>query len=193
MAHDPTSTSEREHTPSADKKVRDRDLTIDVDPDLVLKLVTQEDASRIFQLVETNRQFLKQWISWADERFDEGFNQESIQNNLDAYDAGTAYAMGIYAQGKLVGAVDIRHLDGAEEPEIGYWLEEAAQGKGYATRSALALMTYAQRQHGIGKVILHTKVDNDASSGVAERLGFRLAGEYVDTGDVHRKWYALEP
>jgi ribosomal-protein-serine acetyltransferase len=175
-----------------DKEMRDRHLTINVGPDLALRLVTQEDADRIFRLVEANRQFLKQWISWADERFDDNFNQKLIQNNLDAYDAGTAYAMGIYAQGKLAGVVDIRNLDGIEEPEIGYWLEEAAQGKGYATRSAQALINYAKRQHGIKKVVLRTMVDNDASSGVAERLGFRLVDNHVSSDEVHGKWYELD-
>lgn len=170
---------------------RDRELTIDIAPDLFLKLVTLEDAETILELVTANREFLGKWVAWANDKYDEAFNKQFIQHNLDAYDAGTAYAMGIYSEGKLVGVVDIRNLDEKEDPEVGYWLVEEAQGKGLATISAQALIDYAKQRHGIKKVVLHTMKNNDASSRVAERLGFLYVGE-VMLGDVHEKRFEKE-
>src|SRR5690349_20996450 len=118
-----------------DKQPRSRSFELPVDADLVLRLVTQEDAEKVHELVMNNLEFLRPWVGWANESFTSEANRKFIQDNLDAYDAGTAYALGIYDHGELAGVGDIRNLDGKQDPEVGYWLAKAAQGKGLATRS----------------------------------------------------------
>lgn len=165
-------------------------LEIPVDEDLTLRLVTLNDADRVHALITANLKFLSPWVGWADESFTREANKEFIRRNLDAYDAGTAYALGIYEEGFLRGVVDIRGIDDSSTGvEVGYWLAEDAQGKGLATRSVQTLIDYVRRHHNISYVVLHTMVGNEASVKVAERLGFEFVGEA--DGKVPEKRYML--
>ncbi|HEV8229700.1 MAG TPA: GNAT family N-acetyltransferase, partial [Candidatus Limnocylindria bacterium] len=52
--------------------------------------------------------------------------------------------------------------------------------RGYATESALALMDWATREHGVRRFISSTTPENAPSLRVHEKLGFRRTGEIVD-------------
>ena len=132
-----------EQKPSREEEPRNRSLEIPLDSTVTLRLVTLEDAEKVYNLVTSNLEFLRPWVGWANDSFNRQFNEDFIRRNLNAYDAGTAYAMGIYDHDKLAGVVDIRNLDGQEDPEIGYWLAETAQGKGW--QPALPTRCYGTR------------------------------------------------
>jgi ribosomal-protein-serine acetyltransferase len=64
--------------------------------------------------------------------------------------------------------------------EIGYWLSEAATGKGLMTRAARAMLGYAFETLGLNKVGLQAEVENTPSRAVADRLGFAFEGVHRD-------------
>lgn len=156
---------------------RDRFLEIPVDKSVRLRLVTLVDAKRVHDLAQANLKFLSPWVGWANESFDIAASEAFIRHNLEEYDAGYAYAMGIYEDDVLRGVVDIRGLsDSPYESEVGYWLAGSVQGRGLATRATRALIDYACNHHKIHRLVLHTYVRNEASSRVAGRLGFAFKG-----------------
>jgi ribosomal-protein-serine acetyltransferase len=81
--------------------------------------------------------------------------------------------------------------------EVGYFIVQAATGKGFATEAALATVRYAFEQLGALRVELQCRVDNPASKRVAEKCGFTFEGRFRQR---HRKksgalvdvlWYGL--
>jgi len=170
----------------------DDNLEIRVDDHVTLRLITQGAASEVYRLIRDNLSYLEPWVGWATEAFDEAANRRFIQDNIDAYHEGTAYAMGVYDDGALQGVVDIRNLDTPKAtPEVGYWLAEKAQGKGLATRSVQALIDFSRAHHDINTIVLHTLPGNEASGRVAERLGFMYEGEVTDENGVREERYSL--
>jgi len=66
---------------------------------------------------------------------------------------------------------------------IGYGIDEAHRGNGYAMRACRLLVPMA-RHHGMGKLIITNDIANDASQRVCEKLGAR----FIHTADIPR-WH----
>jgi RimJ/RimL family protein N-acetyltransferase len=86
--------------------------------------------------------------------------------------------LGIYLDGALIGVVGF-HLDGGQEPELGYWLAEEHWGHGYMSEAAQALVD-AARKTGVAALRSRALAENSASRGVLRKLGFIEVGEGKD-------------
>jgi RimJ/RimL family protein N-acetyltransferase len=75
------------------------------------------------------------------------------------------------ASGQWLGRMGPWYPEGWPGPEVGWGLIAAAQGKGYATESASAVMDYCVGTLGWREIIHCIDKDNLASIKVAERLG----------------------
>jgi RimJ/RimL family protein N-acetyltransferase len=71
-------------------------------------------------------------------------------------------------------------LGATDAVELGWSVFAPERRKGYATETAVALMDWAARTHGIRRFISATTPDNAASLRVHEKLGFERTGEVVD-------------
>ncbi|MGH7295888.1 MAG: GNAT family N-acetyltransferase, partial [Polyangiaceae bacterium] len=71
------------------------------------------------------------------------------------------------------------------EIEIGWAMHHAHWGKGYATESASAALTYALGPVGARRVIAFVGQANGASIGVATKIGMMRAGEVDFYGQAH--------
>jgi RimJ/RimL family protein N-acetyltransferase len=93
--------------------------------------------------------------------------------------AGQAIAFAIeeVATGLFAGTVGLLRFSWEEHRgEIGYWLAPEGRGRGLATRAVRLLGPWALEELGLGRLALHTDVDNAASQAVAERAGFTREG-----------------
>lgn len=63
--------------------------------------------------------------------------------------------------------------------EFGYTIFEGYRRKGYATEASEALIAWATDEHGVQNYVLSMAPGNDASVGVAKKLGFSKAGEWI--------------
>lgn len=61
--------------------------------------------------------------------------------------------------------------------ELGYWIGEEYQGKGYATEASRVLIKRAFDDLNIERIYASYKCENMASKRVLEKLGFRYYGE----------------
>lgn len=75
---------------------------------------------------------------------------------------------------------------------LGYCLEDAAWGRGYATEAARALLDWAFATLDLNRVQSETDTRNPASARVLEKLGFRREGTLrencVVEGEVSDSW-----
>jgi RimJ/RimL family protein N-acetyltransferase len=77
---------------------------------------------------------------------------------------------------EILGAVGLS-VDGAEiSGDLGYWVAPEARRRGVATRGGRLLCHLAFEQLRLGYVGLMAAAGNEASNGVARRLGFTLEG-----------------
>ena len=99
-----------------------------------------------------------------------------LATHIDEWRAGTAHRFAIVHQGALVGCVDVDEIE-AGEGSLGYWLGEAAWGRGLASEAARAVIDFAFGPLGLLRLTSGHAADNPASGRVLEKLGFRPAGE----------------
>jgi RimJ/RimL family protein N-acetyltransferase len=105
--------------------------------------------------------------------------------------AGQALTLGVEVAGtgELAGDVvlfwhSLEHLSG----EIGYVLDPAHAGRGYATEAARALLGLAFDGLGLHRVVARLDERNGASAAVARRLGMRQEARLVDNELFKGEW-----
>jgi len=90
--------------------------------------------------------------------------------------AGTAYRFAAVLDGEVIGCADVDEITRGRG-DLGYWLDEAAWGRGFASEAAGAVIAYAfdvLRLDGLNSG--HAR-DNPASGTVLRKLRFRRIGE----------------
>lgn len=152
-------------------------ITIKVDDDLQLRLLQMEDADQLFDMTDSNRPYLREWLPWVDSNQSVQDSRRFIQNILDQYRANEGFQCGVWFKGQLAGVVGFHKVDWMNKNvEIGYWLAETYQGKGLMTRSCKALVDYAFNEFKLKRVQIRCATGNIKSCAIPERLGFRKEG-----------------
>ncbi|MBB2836348.1 MULTISPECIES: GNAT family N-acetyltransferase [Rhizobium] len=77
-------------------------------------------------------------------------------------------------KGECVGQVGINHGPLFPEKELGWFVYDGHEGRGYATEAALALRDWAFSALKLPSLVSYIAPGNTASVAVAERLGARL-------------------
>jgi RimJ/RimL family protein N-acetyltransferase len=85
--------------------------------------------------------------------------------------AGEAYRFAVEREGRMVGVVDVDRI-AEREGSLGYWLDRAAWGRGYAFEAAHAVTRFAFEDVGLSKLKSGHAHDNPASGRILTRLGF---------------------
>jgi RimJ/RimL family protein N-acetyltransferase len=83
--------------------------------------------------------------------------------------------------GALVGRSGLHyHRIWPDEPEVGWLIETAWQGRGFATEAGAACVTWAFDQLGFDRLVSICTPDNLASRRVMQKLGFVLERDVED-------------
>ena len=75
--------------------------------------------------------------------------------------------------------------------ELGYTVFREDRRRGYAREATLALMDWAQREHGVGHFVASIGPANEPSLALARQLGFTKIGEQIDPEDGPEDVFAL--
>lgn len=143
-------------------------------PRLVLRVIaaTRENAERLFDIIEQNRDFLEAWqghfeyIHNADDVLDFiGRRAKQIEDN-------TGMCFYIYRGAEIIGRIRFS-VTAPGECEIGCWLVESATGNGYMAESLGALESELFK-FGFNKIIIDVDAGNTPSENVARRAGYVL-------------------
>ncbi|HEY4941449.1 MAG TPA: GNAT family N-acetyltransferase [Rhizomicrobium sp.] len=89
---------------------------------------------------------------------------------------GTAYRFAILYGGRMIGLVDLDEIANGEG-DLGYWLDEAYWGQGFAFEAAEAVVRFGFEQAGLTALNSGHAADNPASGRVLTRLGFAYLDE----------------
>ena len=148
-------------------------FTYNIDEDLALKLVTIQDAPRIFELTDESRTYLKQWLPWLDTTKTVQDTESYIKFTLKLFTDNKGLNTAIVYKGEIVGIAGFNDINWSNRTAyIGYWLGEFYQGHGIMTRVAKALTEYAFAELKLNKVEIRAAQGNQKSRSIPERLGY---------------------
>jgi ribosomal-protein-serine acetyltransferase len=154
-----------------------------VDKDIRLKVVEPEDAEPIFNTIDNEREYLKEWLPFVEETHDITYTKTFIENTIASHSHDLTFT--ISYQNQFVGIIGLKDTDlGNRKTEIGYWLSEKFQHKGIVTRSCTALIEFAFNDMNLHRIQLKAATKNLKSQAVAQRLGFTVEGIERD-GELH--------
>ena len=163
---------------------------------LRLRPFDDADADGLFAL-HSNARVLRYWDAppWSErvraERFMTACRQMAEEGT------GTRLALDRVSDGAFIGWGSLtRWNPDYRSASLGYCLDDAAWGHGYATETARALLQWAFDTRDLNRVQAETDTRNVASARVLEKLGFVREGtlreDCVVNGEVSDSWvYAL--
>lgn len=156
-------------------------ITIRVDDTLTLRTLELRDATALFALTETCREYLREWLPWLDATQTVDDTKAFIEGTLRQLAASNGFQTAIWNNEQLVGIIGYHRMDWANRStSVGYWLGKQFQGKGTMTRSCRALVQYAFYDLGLHRVEIRCAVENKKSRAIPERLGFYGEGTLRD-------------
>ena len=124
---------------------------------------------------------LHKWMRWAENR--DAFTAEAMEIRNRHVMASFILREGIEligieaATGTAVIWCGLHDIDWqGRQCDTGWWVRKSAQGQGFATEAANALVRYAFGALGMRRIGLTHSGGNEASRRIAERLGFSFEG-----------------
>jgi len=158
------------------------------------RLISPEDAPVLARLLRLNRDFLAPWEPLRDDDFfTEDRQRVMIQDALREHQEGRNLPLVIVdGTGGVIGRITLNSIvRGAfQSCSVGYWVSEAAGGRGVATAALKQVISIAFGELGLHRLQAETLLHNVASQTVLERNGFvrigmapsylRIAGRWQD-------------
>ena len=156
---------------------------------LVLREFTEEDIPAVLAYQRTPeyqrlrgrdrytlaeaRQFVATFIGWQ-------FESPRLRYQL---------AISLKSHPRFIGTCGVRvQRPEVGEATIGYELDPAYWGQGYATESSERILSFAFGELGLRRVIAWCHVDNSGSIRVLEKLGMRREGRSENSAAVPKRW-----
>lgn len=148
-----------------------------VDDEVVLKLLETRHAHQLFELTDSCRSYLKEWLPWLDGTRSTEDTQSFIVMTRTQFASNKGFQTGIWYQGNIAGVIGFNEINWANRSaSIGYWLCERYQGKGIMTKSCKVLIDYAFKELKLNRVEIRCAEKNLSSRAIPERLGFAKEG-----------------
>jgi [ribosomal protein S5]-alanine N-acetyltransferase len=140
---------------------------------LLLREITLEDASFIFELVNTPN-----WLRFIGDRGiktkedAKAYIEESYLESYKTHGFG-AYVMIQKSEGVVIGSCGLYKRPNLDYPDIGFAMLPQYGKMGYAFEAASALMEYAKTTLNLNTILAITLQENENSIALLEKIGLR--------------------
>jgi RimJ/RimL family protein N-acetyltransferase len=150
-------------------------------PRLLIRPKQVGDGALTSAAVAETWEELHKWTRWAENRDDFTVEQMEIRNRhvMASFILRQDIELtGIEtATGTPVAWCGLRYIDWqGRQCDTWYWVRKSAQGQGFATEGANAMVHYAFGALGMQRIGLTHSAGNEASRRIAESLGFSFEG-----------------
>ncbi|MBV8046422.1 MAG: GNAT family N-acetyltransferase [Paludibacterium sp.] len=172
-------------------------IEIAVGDGIVLREPREDDADRLFALIDANRVLLGRWMPWLDYMRHDGDSLTYIRYSQEGNREGRFLNLLIWVDDEPAGVLCYFALEPAQRrSEIGYWLGQRWHGRGIMSRACQALIDYGFGHLNLYRIQIACAVDNLPSRALPERLGFTFEGvlhgrEWVGERVLDHAIYAL--
>lgn len=143
---------------------------------VVLRRLQVEDSERIFEILQSDPEISKYYITWT---VGVTSNQD-VEDRISDFVISHSARYGIFLDGILVGYIGLVQYEGRkneDEYDIGYFCDPSCRGKGIVTSAASALIAAATQHIKVSSFALYIADRNKASQAVANNLGFSRTDE----------------
>ena len=147
-----------------------------LNPQTYVRSLTNSDALDLFNLINSNRDYLSKWLGWVGntKAIEDAASFIEYANKLGENGSVT---LAIFYQNKLAGLCCYHPIDFKnKKADLGYWIGEEFSGNQLATMATKYLITNAFSNLGLNKVGIMCATENMASRKIAEKLGLKLDG-----------------
>jgi ribosomal-protein-serine acetyltransferase len=155
-----------------------------------LRLLEESDADELYAVINANRAYLARWMPWAPSQTLEG-TLEFIRWSRRQFADNGGFQLAIVDDGRIVGVLGFHHVDWQNRcTSIGYWIAEAAQGRGTVSEAVRVLLEHGFGVWKLNRIEIRVGVGNARSRAIPARLGFteegilrqaeRVGDRYVD-------------
>jgi len=152
-------------------------MTIEIDKEIKLTQLEQSDAKDIFETIDSQREYLGRWLPFVAFTREISDSEQFVDSVVNAPGERFEYLFAIRKKDQFVGLIGFKDTDRVNrKTEIGYWLSEKCQKQGIVTKSVDRLCDFAFQQLGINRIQIKCAVENQSSSNIPKRLGFKLEG-----------------
>jgi ribosomal-protein-serine acetyltransferase len=152
-------------------------FSFSINKDISIELLQQHHKEELFELIDSNRVHLREWLLWVDKRRSPSDFETIIPLWIRNYADNNGFDAGIRFHGELVGMVGLHYIDWhTRSTSIGYFLAEYSQGKGIISTVISALLEYLFTVQKLNRVVIQCAVNNYKSIRIPERLGFTKEG-----------------
>jgi ribosomal-protein-serine acetyltransferase len=164
-----------------------------VEPGIEIKQFEPREAEAVFEVVERNRAYLREWLPWVDRTS----SPEDIRNFIrdvaqTQYAANQGPVTGIWVEGAFAGSMGCHPIDWAHRHcSVGYWLDQGRQGRGTITRCCATLLDHLFHELGLHRVTIQCATGNLRSCAIPQRLGFTREGVAREAEWVNDRWVDL--
>ena len=172
-------------------------MTIAVTDNIILELLDSWHASETFALIDSNRQYLREWLPWVDHMRTAADFKNYIQRTQQQAKDETDYGFVVKFNGKIAGRIGLHYIDRQNKTgALGYWLGESFAGNGIITKACAVLINFAFDKLQLNRVEIKCATGNTKSKAIAERLGFKQEGilkqaEFVNTHFIDLYLYSM--
>ncbi|MEH7116346.1 GNAT family protein [Neobacillus vireti] len=167
-------------------------FTLKVDHEIELQLFQRHHSLTLFQLIEENREHLREWMPWVDNMTTPFQVETVIPIWLNQFAENSGLNVGILYRGELVGSLGLHQIDWYNSmASIGYYLSKKAEGHGIITRSVKSLLNYSFFQMGLNRIEIRCGVKNIKSRAIPERLRFVKEGIVRDGEHLNGHFHDL--
>lgn len=162
-----------------------------IDELLELQLLSLSHRDELFNLVDTNREHLREWLPWLDVNTSPKDTESFIQSAISRYESGKGPQYAVFYNAALCGVCGFHSIDkGNRIGGVGYWLSKTCLGKGIMTMSVKTIIKAGFLEYGLNRIEIACATSNQRSRAIPKRLGFKfegvlrerelLYGKYVD-------------
>jgi ribosomal-protein-serine acetyltransferase len=164
-----------------------------VDDNLHLERVKLSHAMQIFDTINQDRNYLRQWLPFVDQTRSVEDTENFLRSILSSPEKTKNEVYTIWFKGEFSGLAGFKEMDWINhKTEIGYWLAEKAQGKGIMTRTVKKMIDFGFRNMNFNRIQIKVATGNFKSSAIPQRLHLLLEG-IERHGEFHTdKYFDLE-
>ncbi|NJO87870.1 MAG: GNAT family N-acetyltransferase [Chloroflexia bacterium] len=150
---------------------------IEIDKDTILKQIQLSDATEIFATIDSQREYLGEWLPFVKTTEKITDTENFIKSVLEAPKDKQEYIFVIRFNNKFAGIIGFRDTDHMNlKTEIGYWLSEQFQGKGIITRAVKEIINFTFNKLDMNRLQIRCAVDNQKSKRIPQKLNFTFEG-----------------
>ena len=156
-----------------------------------IRVVSEDDADPLADVLVRNRDFLAPWDPVREDAYFTAEGQRVLlAEALRRYQQGIDWPGVITVGDEPVGRVNLNNvvLGAFCSADLGYWVDQARNGRGVATAAVGAVVQVAFTELGLHRVQAGTLLHNRGSQRVLERNGFTPIGVAPRYIDIAGRW-----